>query len=412
MTFEYFPKVFQCIMHLATSNEDFHSVLTRLENALKDKDELKKMKENLHKETPNLRIDMVLAREATDVRQEEIKQMETVAKTIQSSYEYLLETANLFDDEKIKNMLSFGVMRKEQEVQQKIKAIEMEQKLQLEGKVAMEARSIVQEFRKWQLQLKEAEEANSRIVLESAEMERYWSEKLARATQQRNRKIVSLVQLSKRITELKIPVPSVTKVKACEPKAMAPPKKVEPLVLQPALDFINKYAEVNKVVDKAIAMDTSMEPPLRSILVLNRSMDSSNELDATANPNKQVHFAPLPSPAHTSSIEPLDLPTDMVDISDMTSESSQPEVENRLDPKNIPNKVVVEKVDVLPTLSFEIPSNLDGFDNLNYDNIFQCTESMPEEGMEEDKNQSETMNSNNNLSNNSNNSDNFKQQLL
>ncbi|XP_017871377.1 PREDICTED: J domain-containing protein DDB_G0295729-like isoform X2 [Drosophila arizonae] len=412
MTLEYFPRVFQCIMHLATSSEDFHSVLTRLENALKDKDELKKMRENLHKETPNLRIDMVLAREATDVRQEEIKQMETVAKTIQSSYEYLLETANLFDDEKIKNMLSFGVMRKEQEVQQKIKAIEMEQKLQLEGKVAMEARSIVQEFRKWQVQLKEAEEANSRIVLESAEMERYWSEKLARATQQRNKKIVSLVQLSKRITVMKIPVPSVTKVKACETKAMALPKKAEPLVLQPALDFINKYAEVNKVVDKAIAMDTSMEPPLRSILVLNRSMDSSNELEATANPNKQVHFAPLPSPDHTSGIEPLDLPTDMVDISDMTSESSQPEVENRLDPKNVPNKAVVEKVDVLPTLSFEIPSDLNGFDNLNYDNIFQCTESMPEEDMEEDKNQSETTNSNNNLNNNSNNSDKFKQQLL
>lgn len=91
---------------------------------------------------PNLRIDMALACQAANVRQDEIKQMDTVAKTIHSSYEYLLEMANLFDDDKIKSMLSFGVIRKEQEVQQKIKAIEMEQKLQLEGKVAMEARII------------------------------------------------------------------------------------------------------------------------------------------------------------------------------------------------------------------------------------------------------------------------------
>lgn len=41
---EYFPRIFHCIMNLAATNEEFHSVLTRLEQALKEKEELKKMK--------------------------------------------------------------------------------------------------------------------------------------------------------------------------------------------------------------------------------------------------------------------------------------------------------------------------------------------------------------------------------
>lgn len=193
--------------------------------------------------------------------------------------------------------------------------------------------------------------------------------------------------------------------KACEPKVIVLPKKVDPLVLQPALDFINKYAEVNKVIEKATAMDTSVEPPLRSILVVNRSMDVSNEIDTMVNPNKQVHFAPLPPPVHAGGNEPLDLPTDMADISDMASDSSQLEVGNMPNPKNVPDEAVVEHVEVLPTLSFENPSNLNE-NNEDFDRLFRCDESMPEEDMDEGEIKTETTNSNNTLNNHSNNCNN------
>lgn len=90
----------------------------------------------------NLRIDLMLVRQANNVRHEEITQIEGITNILDGSYDRLLELGNLFDDGKIKNMLSFGVLRKEKEVLQKISSIQMEQKMQLDFKVAMEQRLI------------------------------------------------------------------------------------------------------------------------------------------------------------------------------------------------------------------------------------------------------------------------------
>lgn len=179
-------------------------------------------------------------------------------------------------------------------------------------------------------------------------------------------------------------------VKDCEAKAVALRKKNEPIKLQPALEFIERYTEANQIFGKAIGMENSMGPPLRSILVLNRSMDSSNESVNMISPNKQVHFAPLPSPPHVSNTDPVmnDLSTDMADISDMNSESSQSEVENMTESKYFPDRSVVENVEVLPPLSLSISSASNRFgQNVSFKNMFPSTDSMQEQDFEDNKNE-------------------------
>lgn len=60
----------------------------------------------------------------------------------------------------------------------------------------------VKDFRKWQRLVQEAEEEHASIQREFAQMDRQRSIKIKRATQQRNKKIVSLVQLRKQIAEV------------------------------------------------------------------------------------------------------------------------------------------------------------------------------------------------------------------
>lgn len=62
----------------------------------------------------------------------------------------------------------------------------------------------VQDLRKSQRELQEAEEEHSAISLEYTQMQRKWNDKLDRAIEQRNKKIVSLVQLSKQASEVTI----------------------------------------------------------------------------------------------------------------------------------------------------------------------------------------------------------------
>ncbi|XP_023166606.2 uncharacterized protein LOC111596565 [Drosophila hydei] len=393
MSTEYFPRVFKYITNLSASNKELYSVFIRLENALNEKEELKAAREKLQKDVQNLRIDLMLVRQANNVRHEEITQIEGITNILDGSYDRLLELGNLFDDGKIKNMLSFGVLRKEKEVLQKISSIQMEQKMQLDFKVAMEQRLIVQDLRESQRELQEAEEEHSAISLEYTQMQRKWNDKLDRAIEQRNKKIVSLVQLSKQASEFQMPVSHKIKamtVKDCEAKAVALRKKNEPIKLQPALEFIERYTEANQIFGKAIGMENSMGPPLRSILVLNRSMDSSNESVNMISPNKQVHFAPLPSPPHVSNTDPVmnDLSTDMADISDMNSESSQSEVENMTESKYFPDRSVVENVEVLPPLSLSISSASNRFgQNVSFKNMFPSTDSMQEQDFEDNKNE-------------------------
>ncbi|KAM8718891.1 hypothetical protein ACLKA7_011573 [Drosophila subpalustris] len=192
-------------------------------------------------------------------------------------------------------MLRFKILSKQNEVQDKLNFIEELQKNDLECKAAMERRRIVKEFRKCQLILKEVEEECLNIELEYKQHHHQWKIKIERATQHRNKKIVSIVELCKQITDmheiLQFKVPN-TYISSMHRREHANKGKIlrgksVPLALQSALEFIRKYPEDHSEVAEKINVENNikdMNPPLRSILVVNRTQEGSIE---TISPTKQ-----------------------------------------------------------------------------------------------------------------------------
>ncbi|KAL7724468.1 hypothetical protein ACLKA6_004012 [Drosophila palustris] len=264
----------------------------------------------IQKDVQNLRVDLMLIRQVANMLQEEREETNNCMHILETSYSHLLEIIGLLDDDRIKNMLRFKILSKQNEVQDKLNLIEVLQKNDLECKAAMERRRIVKEFRKCQLYLKEVEEECLNIEMEYQQLHHQWKIKIERATQQRNKKIVSIVELCKQITDmheiLQFKVPN-TYISSKHRREHANKGKIlrgksVPLALQSALEFIRKYPEDRSEVAEKINVENNikdMNPPLRSILVVNRTQEGSIE---TISPTKQVHFAPLPSPIHGENI--------------------------------------------------------------------------------------------------------------
>ncbi|XP_064537061.1 uncharacterized protein corolla [Drosophila montana] len=360
MSIENFPRVYSYIANLCASNKELHNLFAQFENALKEKVELGEARTKLQKDMQNLRIDLMLVRQAAGQMQEERKQFDRFASILDASYEHLLEMGNLLNDDKIKNIMRFAGVCKQNEAEVKLQNMEQLQKFDRECKVAMENRAIVKDFRKWQRLVQEAEEEYSSIQREYAQMDRQRSNKIVRATQQRNKKIVSLVQLSKQIAELQMSVNEVIK------KAGAMRGKKAPLVLQSALDFLSHYPEERRA--KENDMDVSAAPPLRSILVVNRKPEETERIPS---PTKQVHFAPLPSPVHGDTMSEM-MNESEFDMIEPCSESSEMEPENMPSMEDFPERAIVEKVEVLPCLQF---SDLNM--SLSFKNLFPSNNTKP-----------------------------------
>ncbi|EDW65487.1 early endosome antigen 1 [Drosophila virilis] len=362
MSIENFPRVHSYIANLCASNKELHNLFAQFENALKEKLELGEARTKLQKDMQNLRIDLMLVRQAAVQMQEERKQFDKYASILDASYEHLLEMGNLLNDDKIKNMMRFAGLCKQNEAEVKLQNMEQLQKFDRECKMAMENRAIVKDFRKWQRLVHEAEEQYASIQREFAQMDRQRSIKIRRATQQRNKKIVALVQLSKQIAELETPVNEVDK------RAGAMRGKKAPLVLQSALDFLSHYPEERRAKEQD--MDVSAAPTLRSILVVNRRQE---ETERTSSPTKQVHFAPLPSPVHGNDMTEMmnDAEFDMIEP---CSESSEMDSENMPTTDDLPERAIVQKVEMLPRLQF---SDLNM--GLSFKNLFPSTSTKPAE---------------------------------
>lgn len=89
-----------------------------------------------------MRIDLMLVRQAAVQMQEERKQFNRFANILDASYEHLLEMGNLLNDDKIKNMMRFAGLCKQNEAEVKLQNMEQLQKFNRECKVAMENRAI------------------------------------------------------------------------------------------------------------------------------------------------------------------------------------------------------------------------------------------------------------------------------
>ncbi|KAH8300933.1 hypothetical protein KR044_005183, partial [Drosophila immigrans] len=226
---------------------------------------------------------VMLIRQADTIAQEQREESTKCLQMLETCYSHLLEIVGFLEDDRFNNIMRFSILSKQNEVQEELNRIDEQQKKDWECKVAMENRKIVKEFRKWQQLLKDSEEESLSIELELQQLNRQWQIKMDRAILQRNKKIVSLVELSKQISDaqtFKVPKPFVAKIAK---RAVVTVGRSNPSVLQSAMEFLRKLQLENKVVKE-------VQQPLRPILVVNRSQEDADNIQPSS--SKQVHFAP------------------------------------------------------------------------------------------------------------------------
>ncbi|XP_034490356.1 uncharacterized protein LOC117794003 [Drosophila innubila] len=221
--------------------------------------------------------------------QEEREDTNNCMQILHTSYRHQCEIISFLDDDRIKNMVRFTILSKQNEVQQKLNIIEEEQNSDLECKAAMERRKIVKEFRKCQLLLKEAKEDCLNTELENQQLDHQWKIKIKRATQQRNKLIVLLIETRKKIDHvsaiLQFKVPNVYRPSMqilCPRKGLVLRGKNGPIALQSAMDFLKKYpCEVAEKLNVKNVNVKDVDQPLRSILVVNRHQEGCDESSQT-----------------------------------------------------------------------------------------------------------------------------------
>ncbi|EDV94957.1 uncharacterized protein LOC6567759 [Drosophila grimshawi] len=368
MSNENFSRVHSFIANMCASNEGVRKVWAQFENAVKRKEELSVIKIQAQKDRNNLELDLMVLCEADKVKQEAQQQTVEIERLLMVTFDQVLEMSHLLKDDRMMNMLHYGVLRKQIEVQDTLKRIEESQTADLEYKATMENRSVVQEFRKWQRALQKSQEKYAGIQLESEESNRQWRIKIERVTQQRNQKIIALVQLSKQLAEFEA-LPELRQMSSSSNNNNKPSNVALTLHLQSARDFLENYPIAEQMVEDAEVMLDSNPiadmigedaAPLQSIVVVN---NQPLEDVSDSNPQKQVHFAPLPSPIRV----------------DDDSSSLEQEQKSETSAKNFTERAIVQYVQILPKLDLSMEFQTDSNRNLNFSDTFELNESVSDE---------------------------------
>ncbi|XP_060663263.1 uncharacterized protein LOC132796199 [Drosophila nasuta] len=343
-----FPRILNYIGELSTQSEDVRKVFGKLENALEDDETLCKSKDALKKDIGNLRIDLTLIREAAIIAEEQREENNNSLKILDNNYVSLLKIVDFLDDDRMNNILRFAILSRQNEVQEELNQIELQQKIDHDCKAAMERRKIVKELRKCQQLFNDTEEENLSVELELQQLNHHWKIKIDRATQQRNKKIVSLVELSKQITEeqtFKVPKPYVVKNTIKD-------KRNAPIVLQSAMEFLKNFQIKSKIAKP------NEQQSLRPILVSNRSAEDDRNIQPS--PTKQVHFGPLPVPSSSensqetfeSKLEEMNNDYDMVEASELSE----------FNLAHLPERPIIQNVEVLPSVKLQFDNDAAVFD--------------------------------------------------
>ncbi|XP_043660065.1 eukaryotic translation initiation factor 5B isoform X2 [Drosophila teissieri] len=233
---------------------------------------------------------MVIEQCASQVKDNDVQM--TKANTItQDCMFQILQIEDLLEMASVQDILYHTVHRKEQEVLRQMKLDDDSAEQEDEQNSILESRSIVQEFREAQASEKEAENELASVEKELDQSDREWTLTQRIMTDNRNRKIVSILQMSKLINELEEQLKEINSIKTDateghidihedhQPKIASPPDTTSPL--QSASEFLNNFLcayittednEVRTSVKSKKDKTKKLSTPLRSILV-NRKDD-------------------------------------------------------------------------------------------------------------------------------------------
>ncbi|XP_039499086.1 neurofilament medium polypeptide isoform X2 [Drosophila santomea] len=176
--------------------------MSQLEKELKKRRELdaeeQLIEPRLEKELFELKL---IEQCASQVKDNDVKmaQANTIA---QDCMFQILQIEELLERAGVQDILYYTVHRKEEEVLRQMKLEEDSAEQEDEQNTTLESRSVVQEFRKVQGSKKEAEKELALVEEQLDQSDREWTITLRSMTDNRNKKIVSVLQMSKLINEL------------------------------------------------------------------------------------------------------------------------------------------------------------------------------------------------------------------
>ncbi|EDX02624.1 neurofilament medium polypeptide isoform X1 [Drosophila yakuba] len=288
--------------------------MSQLEKELKKKRELdaeeQLIEPRLEKELFELKL---IEQCASQVKDNDVKmaQANTIA---QDCVFQILQIEELLERAGVQDILYYTVHRKEEEVLRQMKLEEDSAEQEDEQNTILESRSVVQEFRKVQASKKEAEKELASVEEQLDQSDREWTITLRSMTDKRNKKIVSVLQMSKLINELEEQLKEMNLIKTNATKGhinIHGDSQIDGLSIgaskpftdttspfQSASEFLNNFFfknittddnEVKTSVKSKKDKTKKLVTPLRSILA-NRKEDEPFAISNSQ--TKQVRFSP------------------------------------------------------------------------------------------------------------------------
>ncbi|XP_026838088.1 uncharacterized protein LOC6550190 isoform X2 [Drosophila erecta] len=270
--------------------------MAQLEEELKKRQEL-----NAEEQQPQLEqmlFDLMLAKQCALEAKDNCASLAQANTIMQDCIFQILQIEELLGMTDLQDILYRTVHCMEQELQNQMKMDEDLAEHEDHQNTILESRSIVQEFRKQQASKEEAEKELASVEELLGQSDRQWTIMLRSMTDNRNKKIVSILQMSKLIDELEEQWNNTNFIKTDvtgghidinedrQPKIASLPFDVSNNTspFQSASDFLKNYIIQYIRPDDNEVRTKKLETPLRSILA-NRRED---EYVAT----KQVRFSP------------------------------------------------------------------------------------------------------------------------
>ncbi|XP_002042396.2 uncharacterized protein LOC6618098 [Drosophila sechellia] len=282
--------------------------MAQFENELRKRKELIVEEQIIGPQLEQVLFDLTLAKQCALAVQNNGAGLAQVNTMVQDCIFQITRIEELLEMAGLQDILYYTMHRKEQEFLRIIKLQEDLAEQENQQNTILESRSIVQELRKEQVSKKEADKELASVDDQLDQADREWTITLRSMTDNRNKKIVSVLQMRKLINELKEELQKRNLIKTVVTKG-AEPNLAGVLSVgsissfQSASDFLNNFIFKNIKLDGNKFMTSvnseistkKLETPLRSILV---KCKEDEPVAISNSPTKQVRFSPYPEISH------------------------------------------------------------------------------------------------------------------
>ncbi|XP_037724322.1 glutamic acid-rich protein [Drosophila subpulchrella] len=317
--------------------------MEQLEEELKREAEMRKEEEMIRPKLEVMMIDAMLVKQGTVNLKEAADEKNKANTMIQDCMGQIMQMEQLLEDAGLQNILYYTIQRKEREAEQKMAVLADLADHEEEQNAILEDRDIVREMRVEQKGKIETDQMVANMDQELLNLDYEWTITIGDMNDNRNKKIVSIVQLSKQINEMHAmfkkmdllhddfsPEGDVAEKNTFDMKSTE--NEVSQLPVNPSTDsavsFLNKLlfekptqddneveeTDDSKESEQDMTLTQEVETPLRSILV---NREEGDPVFFSSLESKQVRFAASPELTQIREVEVYD--------QDWPSESGEPE---------------------------------------------------------------------------------------